>query len=102
MAEESDLERTEAPSPRRLEQAREEGQVARSPELSAFAVLMAGAGGMWLAGGHLFGGLKGLMTRGMQVDSVADDPGMMLRVLSDLSTDAVLLLIPLFAVIVMR
>ena len=39
MAEESDLERTEAPSQRRLEQAREEGQVPRSRELNSFALL---------------------------------------------------------------
>lgn len=42
MAEDSDLERTEEPSQRRLDQAREEGQVARSRELSTFAVLLAG------------------------------------------------------------
>ncbi|MEF8711236.1 MAG: EscU/YscU/HrcU family type III secretion system export apparatus switch protein [Candidatus Accumulibacter propinquus] len=36
MAEESDLEKTEAASSRRLEQAREEGQVPRSREIGAF------------------------------------------------------------------
>ncbi|HTO91395.1 MAG TPA: flagellar biosynthesis protein FlhB [Candidatus Sulfotelmatobacter sp.] len=36
-------ERTEQPTPRRLEQAREEGQVARSVELAAAAGLIAGA-----------------------------------------------------------
>ena len=39
MAEESDLEKTELPSQRRLDQAREKGQVARSRELSTFADL---------------------------------------------------------------
>ncbi|MBZ0144859.1 MAG: EscU/YscU/HrcU family type III secretion system export apparatus switch protein, partial [Rhodocyclaceae bacterium] len=39
MAEDSDLEKTEPASPRRLEQAREEGQVPQSRELSAFLVL---------------------------------------------------------------
>lgn len=99
MAEESDLERTEAPSPRRLEQAREDGQVARSPELSAFAVLMAGAGAMWLAGGQLFGGLKALVARSMQVDHAVEDTGMMLTALSELSMEAMILLAPLLAVI---
>jgi flagellar biosynthetic protein FlhB len=46
MAEDSDLEKTEPASPRRLEQAREEGQVPQSRELSAFLVLMAGAGAL--------------------------------------------------------
>ena len=51
MAEESDLERTEPASQRRLEQARERGQVPRSPELSTFAVLLAAGGGMIVMGG---------------------------------------------------
>src|SRR5262245_60258411 len=44
MAEE-DLERTERPTPKRLEEARKNGQVPRSPELNTAAVvLIAGAG----------------------------------------------------------
>ncbi len=50
MSEESDLEKTEAASPRRLEQAREEGDVPRSRELASFALLAVGAGGMWVMG----------------------------------------------------
>ena len=38
MAEESDLERTEPATPKRIEKAREDGQVARSQELTTFAV----------------------------------------------------------------
>lgn len=45
MAEESDLEKTEEATPRRLEKAREEGQVARSQELTTFALLMIAGGG---------------------------------------------------------
>ncbi|OXH84324.1 hypothetical protein CA831_30735, partial [Burkholderia multivorans] len=41
MADESDLDRTEAATPRRREKAREEGQVARSRELASFALLAA-------------------------------------------------------------
>ena len=46
MAEESDLERTEPATPKRLEKAREEGQVARSQELTTFALLMVAAAGL--------------------------------------------------------
>jgi flagellar biosynthetic protein FlhB len=53
MAEESDLERTEPASQRRLDEAREQGQVARSPELSTFAVLLAAGGGLMLTGPEL-------------------------------------------------
>jgi flagellar biosynthetic protein FlhB len=41
MSDGSDLEKTESPSPRRLEKAREEGQVARSRELVTFLTLLA-------------------------------------------------------------
>ncbi|PLT17431.1 MULTISPECIES: flagellar biosynthesis protein FlhB [Ralstonia] len=50
MSEESDLEKTEPASPRRLEQAREEGDVPRSRELGSFALLAVGAGGLWVMG----------------------------------------------------
>ncbi len=71
MAEESDLERTEPASPRRLEQAREEGQVARSPELGTFAVLATGCVALWLFGDHVARGMWALMRAGMHFDRVA-------------------------------
>ena len=53
MAEDSDLEKTEAATPKRLEKAREEGQVARSREFSSFALLSAGVFGSWIMSGHI-------------------------------------------------
>ncbi|MFM0740353.1 flagellar biosynthesis protein FlhB [Paraburkholderia xenovorans] len=47
MAEDSDLEKTESATPRRLQKAREEGQIVRSRELSTFALLSAGFFGVW-------------------------------------------------------
>lgn len=101
MSEESDLERSEAPSPRRLEQAREEGQVARSPELTALAVLMAGAGGLWFSGGQMFRGMEDLMIRGMRVEAVAADPQLMLHSLSDQFMGALMLVAPFFIVLML-
>jgi flagellar biosynthetic protein FlhB len=71
MAEESDLERTEPASPRRLEQARERGQVPRSPELSTFAVLMAAGGGLMLMGAPLTDTLTRVMRAGLTLDRAA-------------------------------
>lgn len=96
MAEESDLERSEAPTPRRLEQSREEGQVARSQELSAFAVLMAAAGGMWFAGGRMFHGMEELMVQTMQAAAVIADPGQMQTLLLDQSLNVWVLVAPVF------
>ncbi|QJQ96572.1 MULTISPECIES: flagellar biosynthesis protein FlhB [Halomonadaceae] len=52
--ESSDQEKTEAATPRRLEKAREEGQVARSRELTTFMLLLGGVAGMWFMGAMLY------------------------------------------------
>ncbi|RQH06043.1 flagellar biosynthesis protein FlhB [Paraburkholderia dinghuensis] len=66
MAEDSDLEKTESATPRRIQKAREEGQVARSRELSTFALLSAGFFGVWMLSGtigeHLETMLRGAFT----------------------------------------
>jgi len=52
MAENEDgQEKSESPTARRRQQARDEGQIARSVELSAAAVLLAGAGSIAMSGG---------------------------------------------------
>lgn len=61
MSEESDLEKTEPASPRRLEKAREEGQVVRSRELGTFVMLMTGVLGLWVMGGTLGRKLNAVM-----------------------------------------
>ena len=53
MAEDSDLEKTESATPRRLEKAREEGQIVRSRELVSFALLSAGFYGVWAMSSHI-------------------------------------------------
>ncbi|MER2511352.1 flagellar biosynthesis protein FlhB [Nitrosomonas ureae] len=68
MSEESDLERTEEATPRRLEKAREEGQVVRSQELTAFTLLMAAAVGILMMGSALMEKLVKIMQSGMQLD----------------------------------
>jgi flagellar biosynthetic protein FlhB len=69
MAEDSDLEKTEQPSQRRLDQAREEGQVARSRELSTFTVLMAGGSGLWLMGSSMSEHLIKMLREGLTLNS---------------------------------
>ena len=96
MAEDSDLERTEPASPKRFEQAREDGQVARSLELSTFAVLLAAGGGLWLMGSALMGQLSGIMQNGMRLERApAFDPDLMLLRLQQQAFDALLALLPL-------
>lgn len=68
MAEESDLEKTEPPSARRLEKAREEGQVPQSRELMAFLVMAAGAGGLWAMSGWFVQRGENVMRMGLAFD----------------------------------
>lgn len=68
MAEESDLEKTEPASPRRLEKAREEGQVARSRELVTFAMLTTGMGGLWTMAEMMSGHFDSALRNGLQFE----------------------------------
>ena len=69
MAEDSDLEKTEEASPRRLEKAREDGDVPRSRELATFAVLITVVMGFWISGESMVRQLKQMLRHGLQVPS---------------------------------
>src|SRR4051794_32757688 len=68
MAEDSDAERTEPASAKRLEQAREEGDVPRSRELATFTVLMASGAGLWFTGDALVHKLNATLVSGLSLD----------------------------------
>jgi flagellar biosynthesis protein FlhB len=68
VAEESDLEKTEPASARRLEQAREEGQVPQSRELMAFLVMASSAGGLWALSGWFVHRGENVMRMGLMLD----------------------------------
>jgi flagellar biosynthesis protein FlhB len=65
MAEDSDLERTEPASPRRLEQARKDGDVPRSRELATCTLLLAAGSGLWLLGGGVIRKLNDVLISGL-------------------------------------
>ncbi|OBX35447.1 flagellar biosynthetic protein FlhB [Halomonas elongata] len=64
----SDEEKTEDATPRRLEKAREEGQVARSRELATFMLLLAGVLGLASLGGTLYDQIGGVMEQAFLFD----------------------------------
>lgn len=100
MAEDTDLERTEPATPKRLQEAREKGQVPRSPELSTFAVLLAGGGGLYYLGRTLIGGLENIMIGGLSVDrDAAFRTDQMLARLHDSAAAALNGLAPWFIVV---
>lgn len=101
MAEDSDLERTEPASSRRIEQAREKGQIARSRELATFTVLLAAGGGLMLMGPQLMDSLAGLMRNGLTLDrAVAFDPLLMLPRLHQLALSALYAFFPFLLLMV--
>ncbi len=72
MAEESDLEKTESASPRRLEKARESGDVPRSIEFSTFFILLSGTLAIWLIGDSLVKNLQAGMSQTLSFGIVKD------------------------------
>lgn len=97
MAEDSDLEKTEPASPKRLEKAREEGQVARSQELTAFTVLMAAAGGLWFIGSTMMHKLVAMLGSGLQLDrELAHDQALLLPRLWQVALEGLQAITPLF------
>lgn len=100
MAEESDLERTEQASPRRLEQAHEDGQVARSVELSTFAVVLASAGALWFGGASLARELQSLVRGSLSFDrELAFDTGGLLAQFHAQTVQALLAFLPIGLVV---
>ena len=102
MSEESDLEKTEEPTGRRIEQAREKGQVPHSRELGSFLVLMTAAALFWSLGGWLVDRGLAIARKGFTIETkYVFEPAQMLPRLADLSIDALLAFSPIFAVLVL-
>jgi len=100
MSEESELEKTEPPSARRLEKAREEGQVARSRELSTFALLLAGVGGLLATAGSTADHLMRSIHSAMQFDRAsAFDTSHMLMRSGQIWYEAISALLPVFVLL---
>ena len=97
LAEDSDLERTESASSRRIEKAREEGQVPQSRELMAFLVMASGVAGFWSLGSWLSHRASGIVRHGLTFGrDVGFDTAAMTNVFTDLSWEALTLVSPLF------
>lgn len=100
MAEESDLERTEPASPKRLEQAREEGDVPRSRELSTCTILLAAGAGFWFYGDTTISQIKFALMRGLVIDrSLAFDFPRLQTYIAVIIQDVMLALAPIAALL---
>ncbi|HEY5764053.1 MAG TPA: flagellar biosynthesis protein FlhB [Rhodocyclaceae bacterium] len=96
MAEESDLERTEPATGRRLEQAREEGQVPHSRELSAFLIMISAVGILWFLGGWMASRIAAGARKSLTIEStLLNGVESLFPRLIDSFADAMIALLPL-------
>ena len=102
MAEKPAQEKTERATPKRLQQAREKGQVARSRELTTMVVLLVSAAGLFLIGGGIIGGMLDVMHDAFQSHRAEImDPTMMVLKLQQAIGGTVFAMVPFFTIVVM-
>jgi flagellar biosynthesis protein FlhB len=94
-------ERTEEPSPKRLQDARERGQVPRSRELTNFATMIGGSATLVAIGGSLAAHLSQMVRHGLAVDPQdLRDTDSMLRALGEACISALTVLLPVFGALI--
>jgi len=101
MAEDSDQEKTEEPTSKRLEDARKKGQIARSRELNTVAMLITSAILLLMMGGQMVNSLLAMMKTLFQLSrQIIFDPASPIIYLKQVMIDGVMLIAPFIAVMV--
>lgn len=94
-------EKTEQPTPKRLKEAREKGQIPRSRELNTMLLLVVSAGSLLLMGPNMVDQLGALLTRGLSIERAnAFDAAALMRVPYELMDQALQILMPFFLLMV--
>ncbi|WP_054180671.1 flagellar biosynthesis protein FlhB [Trabulsiella odontotermitis] len=98
---ENNEDKTEAPTPQRLDKAREEGQIPRSRELTSMLILLVGVCVIWIGGESLARRLAGLLSSGLHFDhSIVNDPNLILGQIILLIKQAMMAMLPLIVGVV--
>ncbi len=101
MAEDSDQEKTEEPTGKRLADARKKGQIARSRELNTFAMLIISAALLLMQGEKIGKGLLEMMKAEFQLSRASIfDPATIALHFKQTMLDGLLLIAPFLAVMV--
>ncbi|MDR9834317.1 flagellar biosynthesis protein FlhB [Herbaspirillum huttiense] len=96
MAEDSDMERTEPATGKRIERAREQGDVPRSRELATTLMLLVGGSCVWLFSGPVVTSLDRIMVATLTFErAAAFDPALLFDMLSAHMLDVAVSMIPL-------
>jgi flagellar biosynthetic protein FlhB len=95
-------EKSEEPTGKRLQDAKQKGEVPRSKELNTTLVLMAGAIGLLVMGRGIGDGLAGIMKSSLNIDrQVIFEPMLMLQSAINILLDAFILISPLIGLLVL-
>jgi len=102
MAEDSELEKTEPASQKRLDEAREQGNVPRSRELATCSVLLAAGCALWMLGGKLVAQLGSLLSNSLVFErEQAYDMNLLVTRAASLLVDVLLAFAPVAGVLVL-
>jgi flagellar biosynthetic protein FlhB len=100
MSDDSDQEKTEEPTSKRLDDAQKKGQIARSRELNTFVMLITSAALLLMLGGQMGSKLLAMMRTQFQLDrKIIFDPASPIIHLKQVMIDGVMLLAPFMAVL---
>jgi len=98
---ETDQEKTEQPTGKRLDEARQEGRIPRSQDFNTAAVLLLAGGGLRMFGANIAAALAGLMHSGLQLSGAqVFDPKYALATAGNEVMHALLACAPLFGLTV--
>lgn len=101
MSENSDQERTEEPTSKRLEDARKKGQIARSRELNTFVMLITSAMLLLTTGKHMGNSLLVMMRDQFQLNrKIIFDPLSPILYFKQLMIDGVIVIAPFMAILI--
>ena len=100
-AQDTGQERTEQATPKRLQDAREKGQIARSLELNSTVILLAAAGGLMVLGGRMTASLLEAMRQNFNINrSAIFDPNTLFKSLEGSTSTVLIALAPFFILMV--
>ena len=102
MADDSELEKTEPPSQKRQDEAREQGNVPRSRELATCSVLLATGCALWMLGGKLIAQLGSLLGNSLVFErEQAYDMNLLVTRAASLLVDVLLAFAPVAGVLML-
>ena len=102
MAEDSELEKTEPASQKRLDEAREQGNVPRSRELATCSVLLVAGCALWMLGGRLTAQLGSLLANSLAFErGMAFDMDLLVSRAASLLMDVLMAFAPMAAALML-